>query len=367
MNKFKIFLYLLPFATLIIVAGCTSDAPFKFEGTTIPEQLNDGWEVASPEAVDLNQETLDKVYANFVAEDKYSNAKSLLVVKNGKLIFEAYCRTPKDRDRIGHVQSVTKSVTSLLFGIVKSEGYIQSLDQTLYSIIPDKFSSGSAKQAITLHQLLTMTSGIEFDNDVFSVEIYCDQPADPVKYILNKPMYAGPGEKFYYRDADPHLISYVIKRSTGRTLAQWADEKLFGPLGINDYYWDSDHTGLSMGGHGLHLKPRDMAKIGQLVLNHGQWDDIQFVDSTWIAISTQKQVDSKFNSDPHNYDYGYYWWILPNRQAVTAWGAGGNYIFIVPTMELVIVMTSMPDVDNGVLNTGLPAFENLINPILADY
>lgn len=110
-----------------------------------------------------------------------------------------------------------------------------------------------------------------------------------------------------------------------------------------------------------------MAKIGQLVLNHGQWHDIQIVDSTWIATSTQKQVDSEFNSDPYNYDYGYYWWILPNRQAVTAWGAGGNYIFIVPAMDLAIVMTAMPDVDNGVLNTGLMAFEALISPILEDY
>ncbi|NIT03487.1 serine hydrolase, partial [Candidatus Saccharibacteria bacterium] len=198
--------------------------------------MNDGWETASPEEVNISREALDKVYADFVSEDRYFNAKSLLVVKNGKVAFEAYCRSPKDRDRYGHVQSATKSVTSLVFGMVKSEGYIDSLDQTLYSIMPEKFPSDVRKRSITLGHLLTMTSGLSFDNDVFSVEIYVDKPSDPVKYILRKPLCATPGEKFNYRDADPHLVSYVIRRLTGKTEEQWARERLFGPLGIREYY-----------------------------------------------------------------------------------------------------------------------------------
>jgi len=346
--------------------GCVPDSPFKFEGSTVPDQLDDGWEVAPPAEVNISQEALDEVYADFVSEDEFYNAKSLLVVKNGKLVFEAYCRSAEDRDRYGHVQSVTKSITSLVFGMVQSDGYVTSLDQTLYSIMPEKFPSDAAKQSITLRHLLTMTSGLEFDNDDFSVKIYCDKPEDPVKYLLDKPLYASPGEKFYYRDTDPHLLSYTIEKVTGKTLAEWAYERLFVPLGISDYYWGSDHTGTTMGAHGLHLRPRDVAKIGQMVLDHGRWDGIQVVDSTWVAVSTREQIETDFTTEPHVYHYGYYWWILPRWQAFSAWGAGGNYIFVVPAKEMVIVMTALPDVDNEVMNTGLEHFEDLIGPLLKD-
>lgn len=363
----KIIIKILIIGFLIYVTffySCVSDAPFKFESTTAPERLDDEWEIGSPTEVNISQEALDKVYSDFVSEDQYFNAKSLLVVKNGKLVFEAYCRTLKDRDRYGHIQSATKSITSLIFGIVRSEGYIESLDVTLYSIMPEKFSSDVTKQTITLRHLLTMTSGLSFDNDVFSTEIYADKPNDPVKYILKKPLYANPGEQFYYRDCDPHLISYIIQRLTGITEEQWVKERLFNPLEIGDYYWDSDPTGITMGAHGLHLKPRDMAKIGQMVLDHGRWNGNQIVDSTWIAASTQKQVEIPNQVEPHVYHYGYYWWIVPRWQAFTTWGHGGNFIFIVPGKEMVIVMTSMPDVDDDVVGTKLDDFEELISPLL---
>ena len=170
------------------LTSCVSDAPFKFESTIIPDQLDDGWLVTSPEDVNINQQALDEIYANLISEDQYFNAKSLLIVKNGKLVFETYCQNQKDRDRFGHVQSVTKSITSLVFGIVKSEGYFDSLGQTLYSIIQDKFPSNATKKSITLRHLLTMTSGLSFDNDVFSIEIYANKSSDPIKYILNKPL-----------------------------------------------------------------------------------------------------------------------------------------------------------------------------------
>ncbi len=353
-------------AIVTLSCSCTSDSPFKFQGPTTPEQLDDGWEVASPADVGISQEALDQVYLDFVSEDRHLNVKSLLVVKDGKLVFEAYCRDPKDRDRYGHVQSVTKSVTSLVFGIVRSEGYIDSLAQTLYSIMPEKFPSDAAKRAITLRHLFTMTSGLDLDNDDFSVVLYADKPYDPVRYLLERPLYAHPGEKFYYRDLDPHLMSYAIQRLTGRTLEQWARERLFGPLGIKEYYWGADHTGITMGAHGLHLKPRDLAKLGQMVLDHGSWKGVQVVDSTWIAASTQKQVETTFVVEPHVYHYGYYWWVVPRWEAFTAWGAGGSFIFIVPGKRLVLVMTSMPDVDNAVMNTGLDSFEALVIPLLVD-
>jgi CubicO group peptidase (beta-lactamase class C family) len=353
---------------LIVSSGffsnCAKDAPFKFTDSTIPEQLNDGWLVASPEDVNISREALNRVYDAFLSEDKYFNAKSLLVIKNGKLVFETYCHSPQDRDRYGHVASVTKSITSLVFGIVRSEGYFPSLDQTLYSILPDKFTSDEKKRSITIRQLLTMTSGISFDNDVFAMEIHGNKPDDPIKHILEKPMYAAPGEQFYYRDCDPYLIGYAIQQVTGKSEEKWAKERLFDPLGIQEYYWFTDHKGTTTGPYGLHLKPRDMAKIGQLVLDHGSWRGIQIVDSTWISVSTQKQAGTDARTEPHVYDYGYYWWILPKWKAFTAWGHGGNYIFISPETQMVIVMSSMPDVEDGAVGTVLEDFENLILPLL---
>jgi CubicO group peptidase (beta-lactamase class C family) len=351
-------------ALMALLCRCASDSPFKIAGPTTPAQLDDGWEIATPGDVGIDPAALDKIYAAFVSEDRYYNAKSLLVVKNGKLVFETYCRDPKDRDRYGHVQSVTKSVTSLVSGIVESEGYIDSLDTPLYSIMPENFPSDAQKRSITLRHLLTMTSGLSFDNSVFAIEMYVDKPVNPVKYILSKPLYAQPGQQFNYRDCDPELISYAIQHLTGKTEEQWARERIFTPLGIRNYYWELGPAGVTTGATGLHLKPRDMAKLGQLVLDHGRWNGQEIVDSTWVAESTRAQVATPYLIEPHVYEYGYLWWILPRRQAFTAWGHGGNFICVVPDREMVIVMTSMPDVDDETVGTKLEAFDDLIGPLL---
>lgn len=345
-----------------ICASCLPDDPYKFAGDTQPQQLNDGWEIARPESVNISRASLDEVYSRFVSEDQYYNAKSLLIAKDGKLVFEAHVRDPRDRDRFTHVVSVTKSITSLVFGIVLSEGFIDSLDQTLYSIMPEKFPPDERKKTITLRHLLTMTSGLLIDNDDFSVELFVGKPADPIIYFLDKPLYALPGERFYYRDVDPHLVSYAIQRLTGKTEEQWARERLFSQLGITDYYWESDHTGITAGAIGLHLRARDMAKIGQMVLDHGRWDGIQIVDSTWITVSTQMQVLTD-SPPPRAYQYGFYWWIIPDSDAFSAWGHGGSFIYVAPSRQMVIVMTSMPDAGDEV-GTSLDEFEALIQPLL---
>lgn len=351
---------------LLMVISCVSDATFKITGSTIPDQLNDEWDLASPEDFGISRQTLDSIYTQLISEDKYFNVKSLLIVKNGYLVFETYCRDFNDRNHYGRIQSVTKSITSLLFGIIYSEGYVDSLNQTLYSIYPDKFSANETKRSITLRHLLTMTSGLSFDNDDFSVEIYSDKPRDPIKYILNKPMYADPGEEFYYRDCDPHLLSYAISRLTGMSEELFARERLFTPLNIKDYYWGSDHTGTTMGAHGLHLKPRDLAKIGQMVLDNGKWKGQQIIDSAWIAESTRHHIDTPFITEPNVRGYGFYWWTLPHWEAVEAWGHGGNYILIIPNQQLVIVMTSLPDSDDDIVGTRPDQFHELLSSIIGN-
>jgi len=229
----------------------------------------------------------------------------LLIVKNGKLIFEAFTQGSQLRDRYQHVQSVTKSVTSIVFGMAFADGYIDSLDQLLYTILPDEFPDDPAKRQISLRHLLTMRSGIQFDNDVFSVEIHADRPDDPIRYILEKGMYNAPGAEFYYRDCDPHLISAVLQRALGRSMKSYAAEKLFGPLGITDYYWIADPAGITSAAHGLHIRPRDMAKLGQMMLDNGRWQGVQVVDSAWVAASTSQQTTIG-PQEGTNFSYGYY-------------------------------------------------------------
>jgi len=119
-----------------------------------------------------------------------------------------------------------------------------------------------------------------------------------------------------------------------------------------------------MGAHGLHLRPRDLAKIGQLVLDHGRWKGQQVVDSSWIAVSTQSQVDTDYDTEPNIRNYGYYWWVLPDWQAVEAWGHGGNYVLIVPARNLVIVMTSLPYADDDIVGTHPQQFHELVAPLV---
>lgn len=365
MKKFRTASSLILTCTnILFLAGCAPDAPYKILGAVKPEVLNDGWVIAAPQEVGLSSAILDRIQMDLASEDQYYNAKSLLVVKDGKLVFEYYVRDGEDRDHYGHIQSATKSITSLIFGIVLSAGYIDSVDQQLYGLIPEKFPSGIRKHGITLRHLLTMTSGLSFDNDVFSVETLVHRPRDPIRNILGKPLYADPGQEFYYRDCDPHLLSFTIQRLTGMTIEQWAQEYLFAPLGISDYYWGSDHKGTTMGAVGLHLKPRDMAKIGQMVLDHGRWQGTSIVDSAWLALSTKEQVDIGEYRGNHERSYGYYWWILPDWQAFTAWGAGGNFILVVPSRNMLVVMTSLPDTDDDVVGTRLEMLEELIEGLI---
>ncbi|MFC1547224.1 serine hydrolase domain-containing protein [Candidatus Neomarinimicrobiota bacterium] len=363
-NYSSVPLLLLACINILLLTRCVQDAPYKILGTTTPEALNDGWIIASPEEVGLSSVTLDQIHLDLASEDQYYNAKSFLIIKDGKLVFEYYIRDMADRDHYGHIQSATKSVTDLVFGILLSEGYIDSLDQKLYDLFPDKFPSDMRKHNITFRHLLTMTSGLSFDNDIFSVETFVHQPRDPIRNILEKPLYADPGSEFYYRDCDPHLISYAVQRLTDRTLEQWAQERLFSPLGIADYHWSSDHKGTTMGAVGLHLKPRDLAKIGQMVLDHGRWQGISVVDSTWLALSTQEQVDIGEYRGDHARAYGFYWWIQPDWQAFAAWGAGGSFIMVVPAMRMVVVMTSMPDTDDDIVGTRLEMLEDLIQGLM---
>lgn len=340
-----------------VVGGCITDPELKIRLDETPQDIGDGWEVSSPEAEGLREEVLSAALDRFYADGEYYNAVSLLVVRHGKLVLEAYARSFNDRDVKRNIQSATKSVTSLVFGIARDLGYFPDLDEPVSDFIPEEFSGDLRKEEITLRDLLTMRSGILFDNDRFSVEILVDRPRDPIRYILGKPLYAPPGDSFYYRDADPHLLSGVLTRVTGETLEEIAEDRLFAPLGIRDFHWEKDSQGNALGSGALFLRPRDLAKIGEMVLRGGRAercgeDECQLVSAEWIAASTAQQTPS---SKPE-FPYGYYWWLLPELGGFTAYGHGGQFITVIPEEDLVIVMTSLPSTDDEVVGTTLERF-----------
>jgi CubicO group peptidase (beta-lactamase class C family) len=347
-------------AVVALVSGCWFDQDFKHDGPTVPAALDDGWAIDTPERVGLDPQALSAIHAELLRPDRFVGALGFLVAKDGKLVFETYLRTLADRDHVHHLQSSTKSITSLVFGIGRDQGWVPPVDTTLCSILADECQRlDSRKQAITLDNLLTMRSGLAFDNDDFSVEMWVDNPSDPVRYILDKPLYADPGATFYYRDADPQLVTYAMEHLAARSEESLASQYLFGPLGIRDWYWDHGGHGETMGAHGLHLRPRDMAKIGQLMVDGGVWAGRPIISADWYATSTTEKVAAAGHP---RLNYGYYWWTVPEADGFSTWGHGGQYTFVIPALRLVMVLVSMPDTD-GLHGEVLEDFVDLTRPL----
>jgi CubicO group peptidase (beta-lactamase class C family) len=350
------------FAFVAASAGCLLDGDLKHDGPTVPEPLDDGWSIDTPENVGLDPVALAAIHAELLEPERFVGALGFLVAKDGKLVFETYLRDGADRDHVHHLQSTTKSVTSLVFGIGRDQGWVPPVETPLCAILPDECQGlEPRKQAITLDELLTMRSGLAFENSDFSVEMWIDNPSDPIRHILDKPLFADPGAQFHYRDADPQLVTYALERLSGRSEESLAAEFLFGPLGIRDWYWDHGGHGETMGAHGLHLRPRDLAKVGQLMADLGAANGVPIISPDWYATSTTAKVPPEGHP---RLGYGYYWWTVPEAAGFSTWGHGGQYAFVVPAQRLVMVLVSMPDTNADVLHGGvLEQFVDLTRPL----
>jgi CubicO group peptidase (beta-lactamase class C family) len=333
-------------ATILFGAACTgclTDPDLKVPYTGFaPSHLSDGWEISAPEAVGMDRDRLEQVYRRLFAEDLFPTVRSLLVVRHGKLVAEGYSRDFTDRDTYQNLQSATKSITSLLMGMAMEEGMADSLDEPLYDLIPGHFDDDARKRSITLRDVLTMRTGLKFHNEDDSGPFF-HTSGSSVANILHRPLESYPGTTFYYNDGTPQLISGIFMEKMGVTLEAFASQRLFGPLGIRVYQWEKHADGLSFGAYGLWLLPRDMARIGQMVLQGGEWEGRQIVPSTWLEESTRIYA---------NGDYGYYWWVLAEGQVYYASGAGGQRILVDEKEDLVIVLTGDPGSKNWILTSG---------------
>jgi CubicO group peptidase (beta-lactamase class C family) len=331
MKKILICLHLCLF--LILQSGCLTEEDLNtyYDGY-VPEAIGDSWVISGPEAENMDSLILDQVYQDFFNEDRYPTAQGLLIVRHGKLLAEAYCKDAGDLMSLHNIKSATKSISSILTGIMLDIGAMESLESSVYDYLPEYFDDDFRKQDITLRHVLTMETGLAYDDDVHTREMLYN-PGSSLKYVLDKDLVFDPGTDWYYGDGNPQLISGLIQKLTGKTASEFAEEYLFGPMGIDNYLWETTKDGLTLGAIGLWLTPRDMAKIGLLMARQGMWNGNRLVSESWIRESTTKQ--SLFSN------YGYYWYPIEDK-AFYAEGHGGQLIWVYPEFDLVVVIISYP-------------------------
>jgi CubicO group peptidase (beta-lactamase class C family) len=268
--------------------------------------------------------------------------ESILVVRHGYLVFEIY----PGEDTVDTMQllhSVSKSFTSALIGIAIQQGHIPSVNTPVVSVFPTRTIANldARKEAMTVEDVLNMQAGLEWDewtypyedprNDVLAMIL----SVDPTQYVLDKPMVADPGTTWVYNTGATHLLGAIIRETTGQTPLAFGNEHLFGPLGIDGVFWFNDRTGLSLGGSGLNLRPRDMAKFGFLFLHDGEWDGEQIVPRAWVTQS-RNAAAIPFQGT----GYGYQWWKDLGLETYEARGRYNQWIIVNQEQDLVMIMTA---------------------------
>ena len=317
-------------ATLLLIASAIACSDGGLGPSTAPVDLSADWRVDSPGAHGINATALDAALAQGTA---ITGLRSLLVVRHGRLVAERYYG-PNHADTTNSIRSITKSVVSLLAGIAMDRDLL-TLDTRLDEFL-DPVAEGltAAQRGVTLEHLLTMTGGFDWDESTVSEFNNWALAPDQIQYLLARDIVHPPGTLFTYNSASAHMVSVAIAVRSGVNTEMFARERLFTPLGITTFAWPTDARGISNGGAGLALRPRDLAKIGQLVLQEGKSGDRQLVPESWIRASTSRRVTG--------IDYGYLWWTgtIQGRSAAIAMGYGGQFIFVVPSLEMVVVTTS---------------------------
>jgi CubicO group peptidase (beta-lactamase class C family) len=324
----------------------------------VPTARNDGWPIATQAKAGLDGARLCAL-SKWLDGFPKGNVHSVIVARRGALVFERYF--PGDDEIWGRpvgvvehgpaikhdLRSVTKSVTSLLVGIALDRQLIASIDEPMFKFFPEHADLRTpAKDRILIRHLLTMSAGlawnetIPYSNPANSERRMTDAP-NPYRYILEQRLADPPGERFNYSGGATQLLAGILQKAGGKPLDAFAREALFAPLGIADITWTKMPNSDVSAASGLRLTSRDLAKLGQTVLARGEWNGRRVVSADWIAQSTTPQIeaiDFLF--------YGHQWWLgrsLIDRRELP-WtmglGLGGQRLFVVPALDLVVVITA---------------------------
>ena len=326
---------------------------------TIPIQTDDGWETGSLFEMDMDEIPLIE-FMDALLKNIEHQIHGILIVNGSKLVFEKYFPgyafyqgpyTDYNLDTKHNLASVTKSFTSALIGLAIDHGFIQDVNQNVFDFFPEYASLRNAeKDKITLEHLLTMTSGLEWDESTYP---YTDprndcaqlwRQTDPIRYVLSKPMVSEPGKQFLYNSGTTNVLGEIIRKATGLRADDFADQSLFNSLDITESEWQILPNQVCYTSGDLKLRPRDMAKLGELYLHDGLWKGSQILSKGWIEESTQPFISAV--PDWINWEYGYQWWIQTyvfesqSIQSFSARGWGGQKIFVFPDLDMVVVTTA---------------------------
>jgi CubicO group peptidase (beta-lactamase class C family) len=321
-----------PDATSTSIASTPSEKPIT-PPPGVP-QLAWQWPRSTPEAQGVSSSVLAAMLEKIYQDNRQIH--SLLIIRHGVLILDVSVHPFRPETRHA-VYSVTKSITATLVGIAHDKGILESVNKPVADFFPDLPIDDPRKKEITVENLLAMNSGVEWAEPLHSglSDLWgILEASDPVEYFFTPALLAEPGEVFNYNSGSSHLLSIILQQETGSTGADFARRHLFTPLEITDFTWDKDYTRHTVGGTGLELQPVDMAKIGQLYLDNGRWQDEQILSADWIKTSTQ--IHSQPSPDV---GYGYQWWLRPQGDYY-ALGWGGQQIRIFPKQDMVVVITA---------------------------
>jgi len=347
---------LLAGAAAPFTAGAQQDAaapaPSATSATTPATTLwpGDDWAESTPEAQGMDSAALAKLVDFGAAQ----GMDSLLVTRHGSLVAEAFYAPY--REGLKHaVNSTTKGVVATLTGMAIQDGLIASRDAPVLDFFADRkvANADASKKAMTLGHLLDMTSGLHWIEPLSDVVpetmLQLGRARDWQGFVLDRPMAQAPGAGFNYNSGNTHLLSAILAQKTGGSTLAYAQKRLFGPLGISDVRWRKDPQGIEVGGWGLYLHPRDMARIGYLYLRKGQWNGRQLLPAAWVEQVFNPVVDMGFGGNGPAFRYANGWWSIPSKRAFFTAGFNRQLIVVLPDIDVVVAVT-------GRRNYPLPAF-----------
>ncbi len=362
----SVFLAAIAGATLIAGPGACAATPVG------------DWPRATPAEAGLATDMGEQIDAR-VDDGRFENLHAVIVARGGKLVLERYYegedeywgrtrgRVVFDANELHDLRSVTKSLVGLLYGIALAEGKVPPLDAALVDQFPEYpgLAADPMRRRMTVAHALTMMMGTEWDEglsyaDPRNSEHAMELAGDRYRFVLDRPMVREPGTQWVYNGGATAVLAKLIAKGTGMSLRDYADEKLFKPLGIAEFYWVRGRDGEYVAASGLRLRPRDLTKIGQLVLDGGRWDGQQIVPADWLQQSFQ--IRAKVDE----LNYGYHWWLGPQTAEGVRWvagfGNGGQRLYIVPKLDLLVVVMAGNYNDRNAWKLGVAIITEIVLP-----
>lgn len=293
------------------------------------------WRTASPASQGLDAERLARGVERIGG---LGGVRSLLVIRNGRIVAEASYRGDDLNRRPHDLKSASKSLLSALVGIALDRGWIGGLEARLGELLPDYTADlPEPKRRIALVDLLSMQAGLaSTSREHYGAWVSTD---DWTAAALTRPMESEPGSEYIYSTGNTHLVSAILTEATGRSTLELAREVLLEPVGMEIHAWQRSPEGYYFGGNNLRMTPRDLARLGQLYLQEGRWNGRQVVPASWVERSTRRHAEGW----PERYGaYGWFWWLPREdpRDSFAAIGYGGQFLYVVPELRMLVVMTS---------------------------